>query len=193
MYQRYAEHRGWKFELLDMTETGLGGMKKLSRGLETRFARLKFERCTSGSSGFPKPKRRDGSIRLPQLLPFCRREAEGRIFKSDPTFAWIRAQGAIDHVNKTDSAVPHPAHIPTGIVVQCQEEKSQHKNRAKSMAMLWLNFYDVERTRREMNATTDRKRQVGSGIARSERVNLLSAGRVTDHRIELTLINLRKC
>src|SRR5581483_2406947 len=195
MYQRYASLQGWKTELLSMSESDLGGIKEATLEVEGRgaYAKLKFE---------------SGGHRV-QRVPVT--ESQGRIHTSAATVAVLpepedvdvdiqdkdlridvyRASGAGgQHVNKTESAV-RITHLPSGIVVAMQEEKSQHKNKAKAMKLLKAKLFEAERARVEAARASERKGLIGSGD-RSERIRTYNfpQGRVTDHRINLTLYKL---
>ena len=196
MYSRYAEQQGWKVEVVSSSESDVGGYKEI-------ISRI------AGTGVYSKLKFESGAHRV-QRVPTT--ETQGRIHTSACTVAVMpeaeevdhidlnpnelridtfRASGAGgQHVNKTDSAI-RITHLPTGIVVECQDERSQHKNKARAMSLLQARLLDAEQSKQQAEQAATRKQLVGSGD-RSERIRTYNfpQGRVTDHRINLTLYKL---
>jgi peptide chain release factor 1 len=195
MYQKYSEGRGWRFEILEYSDTGLGGLKDATAEITGRnvFARLKYESGVHRVQRVPATESQ-GRIHTSTVTVAVLPEAEEvdvQIDEGDLRIDVYRASGAGgQHVNKTESAV-RITHLPTGIVVTMQEEKSQHKNRAKAMKILRARMYEQQRASLHATRAADRKSQVGTGD-RSERIRTYNfpQGRVTDHRINLTLYKI---
>jgi len=195
MYQKYSEGRGWRFEILEYSDTGLGGLKDATAEITGRnvFARLKYESGVHRVQRVPATESQ-GRIHTSTVTVAVLPEAEEvdvQIDESDLRIDVYRASGAGgQHVNKTESAV-RITHVPTGIVVTMQEEKSQHKNRAKAMKILRARMYEQQRASLHATRAADRKSQVGTGD-RSERIRTYNfpQGRVSDHRINLTLYKI---
>ena len=197
MYQKYAEIHSWKFEIMHVSDTGLGGVKEASASINGRgvFARLKFESGVHRVQRVPKTEasgRIHTSAATVAILPEAE-EVDVNIEEKDLRVDVFRASGpGGQSVNTTDSAV-RITHLPTGIVVSQQDEKSQHKNKAKGMRILRARLYEQKRLAQAEERAAARRSQVGTGD-RSERVRTYNfpQGRVTDHRINISEFDMEK-
>lgn len=195
MYRRYADSQGWKMSMMSVNESEKGGYKEIVFTLEGNqvFGKMKFESGVHRVQRVPATEsqgRVHTSAATVAVLPEVE-DVDIEINTSDLRIDTFRASGAGgQHVNKTDSAI-RITHEPTGIVVECQEERSQHQNKERAMVMLKSKMYDIELEKKEKERAADRKSQVSTGD-RSAKIRTYNypQGRLTDHRINLTLYNL---
>lgn len=195
MYTMYGESRGWKSEILDSNVTGIGGIKEISFSIDAEgaYSRLKYESGVHRVQRVPETES-SGRIHTSTVTVAVLPEADDvdvELNMNDVEIDTYRASGAGgQHVNKTDSAI-RLTHAPSGIVVTCQDERSQHKNKEKAFKLLRTKLFDIAQLEQEKEISQNRKSQVGTGD-RSERIRTynFSQGRVTDHRINLTLYKI---